>query len=163
VRSPLDGQLYLFWAIQPSQIWVGRLSPDGLTLEGQSRRVVAPTEPWECQPDCVIEAPEPFYAGGTLNLLYSAASTWDGSYAVGLSVGTDPLKGEYRKVDQPVLRGGGRFIAPGHCSQPLTGPDGRTYILYHALTSPDPEHESDQRVLMIARMFWRGGRLVVRP
>src|SRR4051812_7984033 len=161
VRSPLDGQLYLFWALQATQIWAGRLSPDGLRLVGNIRRVVTPSKPWECHPKCTIEAPEPFYRGRTLNLLYSAASTWDGSYAIGLARGTDPLTGTYRKADQPVLRSGRRFIGPGHCSQPVKGPSGRTYILYHALTSPDPKHLSNRRLLMIARVRWRAGRMVI--
>ncbi len=161
VRNPLTGQLYLFWALQATQIWVGRLSPDGLTLDGHIRRVQTPSKPWECHPTCTVEAPAPFYRGGTLNLLYSAASTWDGSYVVGLALGTDPLTGTYRKLDQPVLRGGGRFIATGSPSQPVIGPDGQTYILYHALTSPDPKHVSNRRLLMIARVSWMGDQLAV--
>jgi GH43 family beta-xylosidase len=161
VRSPLDGRLYLFWALQPTQVWTGRLSPDGLTLEPNIRRVVTPTKRWECAPNCVIEAPEPFYRGRTLNLLYSGASTWDGSYGVGLSLTTDPLRGQYRKADQPVLRSGRRFIGPGHCSQPVTGPDGRTYVLYHALTSPDPRHISNRRLLMLAPVSWKAGQMVI--
>lgn len=161
VRSPLTRQLYLFWAVQATQIWVGRLSPDGMTLDRHVRPVVTPTKPWECHPTCTIEAPEPFFRGGALNLLYSAASTWDGSYVVGLARGTDPPSGMYEKIDQPVLRRGGRFIATGHSSQPVIGPDGHSYILYHALTSPDPKHVSNHRVLMIARVSWKGDRLVV--
>lgn len=161
VRSPLNGQLYLFWAVQATQIWVGRLSPDGMTLDRRVRPVVTPSKPWECHPNCTIEAPEPFFRGGVLDLLYSAASTWDGSYAVGLTRGRDPLSGGYQKVDQPVLQSGPRFIAPGHSSQPVTGPDGHTYILYHALTAPDPKHVSNHRLLMIARVSWKGDQLVV--
>jgi GH43 family beta-xylosidase len=162
VRSPLDGRLYLFWALQATQIWAGRLSPDGMALEPQIKPVLKPSKPWECHPTCSIEAPEPFYRGRTLNLLYSGASTWDGSYAVGLALGTDPLGGSYRKLDQPVLRGRGRFIGTGHSSQPVTGPDGQTYILYHALTSPDPNHISNRRVLMLSRVSGGGSRLAVR-
>jgi GH43 family beta-xylosidase len=161
VRSPLDGRLYLFWAVQATQIWVGRLSTDGMTLEPTVRPVVTPTKPWECHPNCTIEAPEAFFRSGALNLLYSAASTWDGSYVLGLAHGTDPLTGSYQKVDQPVLQRGRRFIAPGHCSQPVVGPDGHTYVLYHALTSPDPERISSRRLLMLARVSWKAGRLVV--
>ena len=158
VRSPLDGRLYLFWAVQANQIWAGRLSPDGMALDPHIGPVLKPSKPWECHPTCSIEAPEPFFRGRTLNLLYSAASTWDGSYVVGLVLGRN---GSYKKLDQPVLRGRGRFIATGHCSQPVTGPDGQTYILYHALTSPDPEHVSNHRLLMLGRVSGDGGRLVV--
>ena len=161
VRSPLNGQLYLFWAVQASQIWVGKLSPDGLTLAGDIRPVVKPTKPWECHPTCTIEGPEPFFRSGALNLLYSGASTWDGSYVVGLALGSDPLTGSYMKLDQPVLRRGGRFIGPGHCSQPVTGPDGHTYVMYQALTAPDLGHVSNRRLLMIAGVSTAGTQLVV--
>src|SRR3954453_9969502 len=57
VRSPLDGQLYLFWVVQATQIWAGRLSPDGMTLDPHVRPVVKPSKPWECHPACSIEAP----------------------------------------------------------------------------------------------------------
>jgi hypothetical protein len=161
VRNPVDGRLYLFWALQATQIWVGRLSPNGMALDGHIRRALTPTKRWECVPTCTIEAPEPFYTGGTLNLLYSGASTWEGTYAVGLALGGSPLDGTYRKLDQPVLRGRGRFVAAGHCSQPLRGPDGRTYLLYHALTGRDPKHVSSRRVLMLARARWLDHRMVV--
>jgi GH43 family beta-xylosidase len=161
VRSPLDGRLYLFWGVQASQVWAGRLSADGMALDRQIGLALAPSKPWECRPTCVVEAPEPFYRDGKLNLLYSGASTWDGSYALGLASGTDPLGGQYVKADQPILRGGARFIAAGHCSQPVTGPDGQTYILYHAFTSPNPQHVSKRRLLMIGRVAWNGDQLVV--
>lgn len=159
-RNPRDGQLYLFWAVQATQIWVGKLSRDGMTLDRRVSRVVTPTKPWECHPNCTIEGPEPFFRGGGLNLLYSGSSTWDDSYAVGLTRGTDPF-GTYQKLDQPVLQRGARFIGPGHCSQPVRGPDGRTYILYHALTAPDPKHVSNRRVLMLGQVSWKGDQLIV--
>jgi arabinan endo-1,5-alpha-L-arabinosidase len=161
VRSPATGQLYLFWTLQPRQIWAGKLSPDGMTLAPSVRPVVNPSRPWECHPSCVVEAPEPFFRGGSLHLLYSGASTWDGSYALGLALGNDPLAGSYTKLDQPVLRAGSRFIAPGGSTQPVTGPDGRTYVLYHALTSPDLGHVSNRRLLMLAPATGEGNRLVV--
>jgi hypothetical protein len=132
-----------------------------MTLDPQVRPVVTPTKPWECGPNCTVEAPEPFFRRGVLDLLYSGASTWDGSYAVGLAQGTDPVAGPYRKADQPVLQRGARFIAPGHCSQPVTGPDGQTYVLYHALTAPDPRRVSNRRLLMLGRVSFKGAQLVV--
>jgi GH43 family beta-xylosidase len=160
-RNPLTGRLYLFWARQSTQIWSGRLSPDGLRLLKGVRLVIKPSKSWECHPNCVIEAPEPFFRDGSLNLLYSGSSTWDASYALGLALGTDPLSGTFAKLDQPVLRTGSRFIGPGHSSQPVTGPDGRTYVLYHALTAPDPGHLSSRRVLMLAPASGVGAQLVV--
>ena len=75
--------------ISPGPSTAGALSAAGMTLDPHGvRPVVTPTKPWECHPNCTIEAPEPFFRSGALNLLYSAASTWDGSYVLGLAHGT---------------------------------------------------------------------------
>ncbi len=139
-RDERTGQLYLFWAVQPTQIWVGKLSLDGLRLDRHIRPVLVPSKPWECHPAhrCTIEGPEPFYRNGVFDLFYSGAGTWDGSYAVGQAVSPDPFQRAFKKLDSPILHSGNRFLGPGHCSQPVTGPDGRTYILYHATPPRTP-------------------------
>lgn len=162
VRDSRTQKLYLFWGEQPTQIWMGQLSSDGQKLDSHIRPVLFPSKPWECHPpgSCTLEGPEPFYRHGVLNLLYSGASTWDGSYVVGSAVSSGP-EGAFTKLDQPILRSGRGFIAPGHCSQPITGPDGRTYIMYHAITTPDVHHVSSSRILMLARVAWVNGRMVI--
>ncbi len=159
LQDPVTGQLYLYWSDQPTQIWAGQLSPDGTTLQPQIHRVLRSSAPFECDPrdhHCTIEAPEPVYANGTFYLLYSAASTWDSSYAVGVASSSDPL-GPFTKLGYPILRQGHGFYSTGHTSQPVIGPDGNTYILYHARTSPGVQRPSATRYLMLAGVGWANG------
>jgi len=153
LSDPVTGQLYLYWSDQPTQIWAGELSSDGTTLEPQIHRVLRSSEPFECDPrdgHCTIEAPEPYFTNGMVYLLYSGASTWDSSYAVGVASSTDPL-GPFVKLGHPILRQGDGFYSTGHTSEPVLGPDGNLYILYHARTSPGVHRPSDTRYLMLGR------------
>jgi beta-xylosidase len=157
LRDPSTGQLYLFWVDQSTEVWVGRLSDDGLRLDPRIHRVLTKTESWECDPRnhfCAVEAPEPFFHDGRVYLLYSGGSTWDESYAVSAAVAPDPM-GRFVKLGRPILRTGRGFLGPGHCSQPIIGPDGVTYLLYHALRRPS--HRSEDRVVMLDRVNWAGG------
>ena len=138
VQDPTTGELYLFWSDQSHQIWAGALSADGLTLGDQVQMVLHVGQSFECDPTshhCTVEAPEPFYANGMFYLLYSGGSTWDSSYDVGVASSPNPL-GPFVKLDRPILRQGDGFYSTGHTSQPIVGPDGQTYILYHARTRP---------------------------
>jgi arabinan endo-1,5-alpha-L-arabinosidase len=159
LQDPSTGQLYLYWSDQPNQIWVGRLTPNGTTLEPQIREVLHVSEPFECDPrdhKCTIEAPEPFYALGNYYLLYSGASTWDSSYAVGVASASTPL-GPFVKLGHPILSQGGGFYSTGHTSEPVLGPDGNAYVLYHARTSPGVHRPSDTRYLMLGLFGWANG------
>ena len=60
----------------------------------------------------------------------------------------DPLVGEFQRLDTgPALRSGNGYVGPGGSSAPMIGPDGRTDIFYHAMTGPDPDHDSAARYL----------------
>lgn len=158
LQDPATGQLYLYWSDQPNQIWVGQLTADGTSLEPQIHRVLRAGAPFECDPrdhHCTIEAPEPFYANGMYYLLYSGASTWDSSYSVGVASSSSPL-GPFVKLGTPILRQGHGFYSTGHTSQPVIGPDGNAYILFHARTSPGVQRPSATRYLMIAHFGWAG-------
>jgi beta-xylosidase len=159
VEDPGTGQMYLFWSDQSFQIWAGALSADGTQLSGPIKLVLRASEPFECDPmdhHCTIEAPEPFFASGIFYLLYSGGSTWDASYDVGVAAAYAPL-GPYVKLPAPVLRQGGGFYSTGHTSHPIIGPDGNSYILYHARTSPAHSNLSSRRYLMLGRFGWSAG------
>ncbi|HEY2160418.1 MAG TPA: family 43 glycosylhydrolase [Solirubrobacteraceae bacterium] len=159
VQDPATGLLYLFWSDQSFQIWAGLLSADGLTLGDQIQPVLHASEPFDCDPrdhHCTIEAPEPFEANGSFYVLYSGGSTWDSSYDVGVAESPTPL-GPYVNLTRPILRQGGGFYSTGHTSHPIVGPDGKTYILYHARTRPGHQRASDQRYLMLGRFGWAKG------
>jgi GH43 family beta-xylosidase len=161
VRDPANGALYLFWAIQPNQIWVGELSADGTTLQPGIQLALAATPGWDCDPVsiCIVEAPEPFYRNGHLYLLYSGASTWDSSYAISAATSPDPLTVPYTPMGAPLMQTGNGFIGPGHCSQPVTAPNGDQYIFYHAQRRPS--RVSANRLLMLDRLSWVGADPVI--
>ena len=86
-------------------------------------------------------------------MLYSGASTWDGSYAVGAASAAAPFA-PFTKDPTPILRSGGGFLGPGGVSDPTVAPDGQTVVLYHALTRVDPRHDSAQRLLLLGTLTW---------
>jgi beta-xylosidase len=160
VRDAVTGQLYLFWAEQHSSIWAAKLSADGLTLSPQVHQVMWTQPGWECstpKATCVVEGPEEYYRDGWFYLFYSGASTWTGSYAIGVAASQDPLTGQFQRLDSgPALRSGSGYIGPGGSSAPVTGPDGRTHIFYHAETKPNARHVSALRYLFSSPLRWEG-------
>lgn len=156
VRDPRTGQLYLFWAVQQHDLWAGKLSADGLTLDPHIRHVLGPSESRECTGErCTLEGPEPIYHDGRFYLLYSAGSTWNDTYALAAAVASNPF-GPFVKRSRPVLRTGRSFLGPASSSHPVVGPDDRTYLMYHALLHELTVHDSGARLLMIGRWSWRG-------
>ncbi len=169
-----DGQLYLFWAVQMTEIWAGRLSEQAngtLELSSDIHKVLctgkycsaqdparAP-QPWEEDPKngkSTAEGPEPFLATDNhIYLMYSGANTWDGTYAVGIARAQteNPLDGfDKREPDARILRSGGQALGPGHGSHPVIGPNGDEYLLYHAQISQTGG--SRARKLMLDRFDW---------
>jgi beta-xylosidase len=160
VRDGTTGQLYLFWAEQHSSIWVAKLSPDGLSVSPQIHQVMWTQPGWECRTPrgtCVVEGPEEYYRNGWFYLFYSGASTWTGSYAIGVAASQDPLVSQFEPLDsQPALRSGHGYVGPGGSSSPVLGADGRTYIFYHAMTGPNAQHVSADRFLFSSPIRWQG-------
>lgn len=160
VQDPVTGQRYLFWAEQASSIWAAKLSPDGLTLDTQVHEVMWAQPGWECstpRATCVIEGPDEIYRNGVFYLFYSGASTWTGSYAVGVAVSADPLQGQFQPLmSTPILSSGNGCLGPGGASAPILGPDGNDYLFYHAETRPNRHHDSADRYLMRSTVTWAG-------
>lgn len=150
VMRAADGTLYLYYAKQSNQIWVGRLSSDGMRLQSDIDFLFGVDQPWE---KTCVEGPEPFMSGGKYYVLYSGASTWDGSYAVGVAESSSPT-GPFTKKGPPILHSGRGFIATGHSSHPVRGPDGNLYLLYHSMRTPS--HTSNDRKLMLDLFNWDG-------
>jgi beta-xylosidase len=160
VRDGASGQLYLFWAEQPRSIWAGRLSPSGWTLNPDIHQVLRASPGWECltpRGKCVVEGPEEYYRNGRVYLFYSGASTWTGTYAVGVASSSNPLLDPFTALStMPDLRSGHGWIGPGGTSAPVLGPDGRTYIFYHAMSGPNNGHVSARRYLFVSPISWEG-------
>jgi arabinan endo-1,5-alpha-L-arabinosidase len=160
VQNPVTGQRYLFWAEQHSSIWDSALSADGLTLGVRIHQVLW-TKPssWECDTPnhrCTIEGPEEVYRNGWFYLFYSGASTWSGTYAVGVALAQDPLSTFTRLSAQPILRSGHGWLGPGGTSAPVVAPDGTEDIFYHAERASNPTHDSADRYLFSSPLNWEG-------
>jgi GH43 family beta-xylosidase len=159
VRDPRTGQMYLFWAQQHTSIWAAKLSADGLTLDSEVHQVLWDAPGWECgavDHSCTVEGPAPVYHNGLFYLLYSGASTWDGSYSVGAAVADNPLAPFTRLRDRPILSSGYGWLGPGGASHPVLGPNGEWYLFYHAIRTPDPSRTSASRLLLIGHFHWTG-------
>lgn len=161
VQNPVTGQRYLFWAEQHSSIWDSELSSNGLALSVHIHQVLW-TDPnsWECDTPnhrCTIEGPEEAYRNGWFYLFYSGASTWSGTYAVGVAAALDPLNGSFTPLSaQPILRSGHGWLGPGGTSAPVVAPDGKEYIFYHAERASNPKHDSADRYLFSSPLNWAG-------
>jgi hypothetical protein len=91
--------------------------------------------------------------------MYSAASTWDSTYAVGVAASTqavDPAH-PFVKLSEPILQTAAGFLGPGRTSHPIAGPSGQSLILYHALLRPLRVHASAARILMLGTLNWAAG------
>jgi GH43 family beta-xylosidase len=157
-ENPVTGQRYLVWAKQSNQIFLGELSVDGLTLEGGAQRILVPTTPWECanlHGTCTIEGPAGYWYDNVAYVLYSASSTWSGTYAVGVAASTAPLSVPFTKDPEPILTSSGDLLGPGGTSEPITAPDGSPIIYFHSLVGgPDNRHVSEQRFLTVGRFHY---------
>jgi arabinan endo-1,5-alpha-L-arabinosidase len=132
-----NGQLYLYYVHQPEFIRVVQLDPTGTkVIPGTSKQLMLEsgkqfraTLGWE---RTTVEGVEAHVENGQIYLLYSGASTWDGSYAVGVARSKSPY-GPFEKKGAPILstRPGSGLVGPGHSSQWVTGPNGKKAIFYH--------------------------------
>lgn len=151
VQDQLTGVRYLLWVKQANQIWIGRLSTDGLRLDKHVHLALGADRSlrWECTKGgspCVIEGPSAYAEpDGTIKLLFSADSTWDGSYKVGVAASSDPDHTPFITDPEPILTTGRTFVGPGGESQPVAGPGGECYLFFHVQLRPS--HESQARYL----------------
>ena len=130
-----DGSLYLVWKNDGNccgfDTWLNatRLSPDGLTLAGETIPLFKQTEDWEGQ---LVEAPTLLVRDDSYVMLYSANSYSADLYAIGYA-SAPALQGPWTKDDEPWLStesSGDRIIGPG--GQDLVeGPDGDTHLVLH--------------------------------
>jgi GH43 family beta-xylosidase len=155
-RDPRTGQLYMFWAEQERQIWEAPLSANGLTLGPKMRLAVTVSRPWECSQVCVVEGPEPFFHGGRLYVMYNGASTWNSSYAVGVASTADPMgsTAPFQKLPNPILGSAPGFLGPGGVSEPVTAPNGKQMVMYHAMLADSDHPVSSDRYLSMGALNW---------
>jgi beta-xylosidase len=110
---------------------------------------------WE---DLVIEAPTLVKHAGRYYLFYSGGFYGSDAYAMGYA-SAPALLGPYRKADAPILSMAGSGL-PGPGGQDIfTGPDGASWIAFHAWRRSGSQ---PFRALYFGRIAWDPAGPVVR-
>lgn len=163
------GRRYLYFKDEahPSSIEVQPLATNGVTLEGEPKRVLVATRRWEHDN---VEAPWVVHVGGYFYLFYTGSVYCDLSYAIGVARAKTPL-GPFEKFPQPIVIGDTDWLAPGHTSV-TEGPTGEYYLLYHAYQAAEGEpsceatsEHNTHRHAEIERLTFENGwpRVSARP
>lgn len=144
-------------------IRVVRLTEDGRATKGDAKTVLTTGQKWE---GGVVEGGWVTKRGGFYYLFYSGNAYCNGTYAVGVARSRSPF-GPFDKKGGPILKSGARWAGPGH-NAITTGPDGRTWIVYHAYKlsegeprCQEPTNDNDKRHTLVDRITWKNGWPVV--
>lgn len=156
-----DGSRYVLWKNDgnccgfETYLYIQKVSPDGLTLEGEPTRLIEADQAWEGP---LIEAPTLWKNGGKYYLFYSANYYKGVDYATGYAV-ADSVLGPYTKAAGPLLvtdMQGGAAIGPGG-QDIVVDKDGDTWMLYHSW-----EGTLTYRRMQIDELVWEGDTPVVQ-
>jgi arabinan endo-1,5-alpha-L-arabinosidase len=147
-----DGQRYVLWKNDGNssgyQVWlyIQKVSADGLTLEGESQRLLTVDQRWEGN---LVEAPTLWQHNGKYYLFYSANAYNDRRYATGYAVAED-IFGPYVKAEEPLIATdlAAGLVGPGG-QDVVLDPDGDSWILFHGW-APD-----GYRRLYLAPLDWQ--------
>ena len=112
MRTPIHGQ---------------RLAPDGRSLIGEERVVLANDLDWEGH---LIEGPFVTKQAGRYWMFYAGNDFSTPAYGIGVAVADHPF-GPYVKRPEPLLQSNREWWAPGHASV-APGLDGRPQLFFHA-------------------------------
>jgi beta-xylosidase len=164
-----DGTLYLYWkndgncCNMATWIYVQEMSPDGLSLVGEGpTRLIRNDKRWEGR---VVEAPTMWKQDGQYYLFYSGNNYGGVEYAVGYATCEGPLGPCEEAPENPILASElsepPPVVGPGH-QDIVLGPDGETWILYHAWEITAGGQRGSRRLMWIDRLLWEDGRPVVQ-
>jgi beta-xylosidase len=140
-----------------------RLTDDARATAGDPKTILSYGEKWE---GGVVEGAWMTKRGSFYYLFYSGNAYCNGTYAVGVARSKSPF-GPFDKKGAPILKSGSRWVGPGH-NAITTGPDGRTWIVYHAykLSEGTPRcgeqpNDNNARHTLVDRITWKSGWPVV--
>ena len=159
-----SGERWLYWkndgnAIgQPTYLYGARLSDDGLSISGGSKRLLVNDADWEAH---VIEAPQMVRHDGRLYLFYSANAFDKQEYALGYATCEGPLGPCAKAAENPILKSSPAAAGPGHGFL-VTTPAGESWLLYHAWPPSAIGSVAPGRQLWLDRVDWVDGRPVVK-
>ena len=147
-----DGDAYLLWRGEESQIWAQPLRDDGLAVVGEARALIGVDQAWEGD---VVEGPSMLAHDGRYYLFYSG-SEWDSrNYAIGYAVCESPL-GPCTKPDNPLLIGSfAAIVGPGG-QEVFADAGGGLWVAYHAFTEPNVGYPNSRRLHLAPLTFSAG-------
>lgn len=169
-----DGQLYLYYKAdanavgKPTDIYVQRMTADGMGLTGEPVTLLTNDQPWEAH---VIESPTMVRWGDAYVLFYSANHFgWEphqrlSPYAMGYATCTGPTGPCIDAPENPILysytdRKAGCLSGPGH--QAVFEAGGKQFIMFHAhIARGGCQNAKKGRAMYIAPLGWEGTRPVI--
>ena len=129
------------------------LSADLLHVTGPRTRLFGVSQEWEHGPGwTTVEGPYVVRRGDTYYLFYSG-NDWQHDYAEGVATASSPTGPFTKSAANPILQGNPALRGPGGASL-FQGPDGETWMAYHAWTA-------EGRSLHVERVCWADGRITV--
>lgn len=165
-----DGQWYLYYKAdanavgKPTDIFVQRLTPDGLGLAGEVVPLLRNDQPWEAH---VIESPTMVKRDGRYVLFFSANHFgWEphqrlSPYAMGYATCEGPMGPCKDSPNNPILysyndRRAGCLSGPGH--QAVFEAKGQQFIVFHAhLARGGCRNANKGRAMYVAPLLWQDG------
>ena len=125
-----------------------RLSPDGRSLVGEEKIVLANDLEWEGH---LIEGPFVTKQNGRYWMFYAGNDFSTPAYGIGAAVADHPF-GPYRKLGDPLLKSNRDWWAPGHASV-APGADGRPQLFFHAFFPERAGYNAFRAVLTVGLEF----------
>jgi hypothetical protein len=129
-----------------------RLAPDGRSLVGEDRIVLANDLDWEGH---LIEGPFVTHHDGRYWMFYAGNDFSTPAYGIGVAVADHPL-GSYVKQGAPVLQSTREWIAPGHASV-APGLDGRPQLFFHAFHPGTGGYNAFRALMTVGLRFTSAG------
>lgn len=172
----VDGQLYLYYKAdanavgKPTELFVQRMTPDGMQMTGEPKALLRNDQPWEAH---VIESPTMVRQGDKYMLFFSANHFgWEthqrlSPYAMGYARCEGPMGPCVDAPMNPILysyndRTLGCLSGPGH--QALFESGGRQFIVFHAHAARGRcENARKGRYMYVAPLLWDKGEPKIAP
>jgi len=127
-----------------------RLAPDGRSLVGEDRIVLANDLDWEGH---LIEGPFVTCQEGRYWMFYAGNDFSTPAYGIGVAVADHPM-GPFVKQGAPVLQSTREWTAPGHASV-APGLDGRPQLFFHAFHPGTGGYNAFRALLTVGLRFTR--------
>jgi hypothetical protein len=125
-----------------------RLAPDGRSLIGEEKVVLANDLDWEGH---LIEGPFVTRQQGRYWMFYAGNDFSTPAYGIGVAVADHPL-GPYVKREEPLLKSHREWWAPGHASV-APGLDGHPQLFFHAFFPHQGGYNAFRALLTVGLEF----------